>query len=92
MLQYLKTFGEETMKIKVFLKSKSFIMTASVCATVLVAVALIFLLIKVLPKIADTNISVESATNSISETIYSNNDSSSLPVSPLKYLIPHLTI
>lgn len=76
------------MKIKAFLKSKSFIISVSVCAAFLVAVALIFLLIKSLPKIVDTNISVESATNSISQTVSSNNDSSSVPISPLKISYP----
>ena len=76
------------MDIKAFIKSKSFIITASALAGVLVATALIFLLIKVLPKVTQINISVESGTNSISQTVSSDNDSSSVPVSPLKISSP----
>ena len=65
------------MNIKALLKSKTFIISASVSAAVLLALASIFFIIKTLPKkIADADISANSDNSSFAEIVSSENDSS----------------
>ena len=76
------------MNIKALFKSKYFVIGMSVCATVLVVIALIFLLIKIIPKkIIDTNISADSSDNFMSETASSQNEDTE-QISPLKISYP----